>query len=353
MEYAYSLENLRKTLETAKGKAFAENVKKYYEENYANKPLTVLSYAKYKLIHTTGERTPYQEEYHDRRNRLYLLQILSVYDNAYISDLEDLISAICEEYSWVLPAHNAREFGRFDYTEIDLASAESAFYLSETVYVLKDLLSSDIKKRVHTRIYERIVENFESREFVFDNLGNNWCSVCGGGVGVAYLYAFPESFERVKDRVFGLMEKYLLSIGEDGYCIEGTGYWQYGFGAFALFFDVYVNMTGEYPEILKSEKVVNTINFLTNAYLGGNKYLPYGDGGAQTFSGNVEIFSGIKNLFKDKFVMPKKLDGNYLDDMIAGKMLATPKKGLGFRAINAINLFSFIIFSSFRFNLVI
>lgn len=339
MGYVYSLENLVKTLNTEKGKELAEKAKKAYEENYANQPITVLSYAKYKLIHETGERAPFEDEYFDRRNRLRLLQILAVYDKKYITDLEDLLSAICEEYTWVLPAHCKRSFGRFDYSEIDLFSSETALYLSETVFVLKDLLSKDIKSRIHERLYERIVRNFENRNFVFDELQNNWCAVCGAGVGVTYLYAFPECFDRIKDRIFKLMEQYLLSIGEDGYCVEGTNYWQYGFGFFALFFDVYVNMTGDYPEILKRKKVVNTVKFLNDVYLGGKKYLPYGDGGVKEFTGYLDIYSCIKNLFKKEFTLPKSFGADFIDETLSGDGVKAFKKGLGFRVINAINLF--------------
>lgn len=340
MEYVYSLKNLRKSLDGKAGKEFVGLAKKLYEELYQGKPITVLSYAKRKLIHTTGERAPFEEEYFDRRRRLALLQILAVADDSYLGDLEDLLSAICEECTWVLPPHNAIENNCFDYTEIDLFSAETAFYLSETACALKEKLGCDIKSRINDCLYERIVKNFESREFVFDSLDNNWCAVCGAGVGITYLYAFPERFGKVKDRLFGLMDKYLSGIGEDGFCFEGANYWQYGFGFFALFFDVYVNLTGDYPEVLKSEKVFNTLNFLSDTYLDGKKYVPYGDGGIQNFTAYVDIFAGIKNLFKDKFFEPDCDYKDYFSVLSSGNVLKTFRKGLGFRAINSLNLFS-------------
>ena len=209
MSYIYSCDNLKKILLTQRGQNFIKNIENIYQNVFLNKPRLNLTYSKFKLIHTTGNRSLYENEFFDRRRRLCFLQMLSVYDDKYIEPLEDILSAICEEYTWILPAHCTKENKSFDYTEIDLVSAETAFYLSETIYILQDKLSSDIIKRVKTCLYDRIVNNFESRKFVFDDLENNWCAVCGAGVGITYLYVFPERFEKIKGRIFDLMHKYL------------------------------------------------------------------------------------------------------------------------------------------------
>ncbi len=331
MSYYYNYDKLKKILQTQRGQNFIKNIELVYQDEFASKPILSLTYSKFKLIHTTGNRSHYEAECFDRRRRLCFLQMLAVYDDKYIEPLEDIISAICEEFTWVLPAHCARENNSFDYTEIDLFSAEVAFYLSETVYVLKEKLSDDIKKRVQTCLYERIVKNFESRKFVFDDLENNWCAVCGAGVGITYLYSFPERFDKVKDRIFGLMEKYLNGQGEDGFCFEGLGYWQYGFGFFCFFFDVYTKMTGDYPDLLNSKKVLGMINFVTDSHLDGSRYLPYGDGGSEKFIPSIEMLSAVKSLFGDKFIEPNCETEDFL------KVVHQPnRKGVGFRIIETI-----------------
>lgn len=331
MSYFYSCDNLNKILQTQRGKKFIKNIEAIYQNEFESKPILNLSYSKFKLIHTTGNRSLFENEYFDRRRRLCFLQMLSVYDDKYIEPLEDILAAICEEYTWVLPAHCARESNSFDYSEIDLTSAETAFYLSETIYLLNEKLSSDIKKRVKNCLQERIVKLFESRKFVFDDLENNWCAVCGAGVGITYLYAFPERFDFVKDRIFGLMQKYLNGQGEDGFCYEGLGYWQYGFGFFCFFFDVYSKITGEHPAVLKSKKVLGMINFVTDSHLDGGKFLPYGDGGSENFVPIIEMISAIKSLFGDKFIEPNCEAEDFL------KVAMKPnRKGVGFRIISAI-----------------
>ena len=332
MSYYYCYDNLKNILQRKRGQKFIKNIELLYQNEFASKPILSLTYSKYKLIHTTGNRSLFESEYFDRRRRLCVLQMLAIYDDKYLEPLEDILSAICEEFTWILPAHCARENNSFDYTEIDLVSAETGFYLSETLYILKDKLSNDIKKRVKTCLNERIVKNFESRKFVFDELENNWCAVCGAGVGITYLYAFPERFGKIKDRIFGLMQKYLNGQGEDGFCYEGLGYWQYGFAFFCFFFDVYTKITGEYPDVLNSKKVLNMVNFVTDSHLDGGKYLPYGDGGSENFVPNVEMMCGIKSLFGDKFIEPNCEAEDFLK-----VALQSSRRGLGFRIINAIS----------------
>jgi len=65
-----------------------------------------------------------------------LLQVLAIYDDKYIELLEDIVSAICDEITWSIPAHCLdRETGNtYKYYEIDLFASETAFYLAETAF---------------------------------------------------------------------------------------------------------------------------------------------------------------------------------------------------------------------------
>ena len=82
----------------------------------------------------------------------------------YLDDLEEILAGICDKYTWILPAHSHLKNGKFDYTVIDLYSAETAFYLSETAFVFGDKLSIDIRDRIEYSLKTKIVENFEKRE---------------------------------------------------------------------------------------------------------------------------------------------------------------------------------------------
>ncbi len=320
--YCYNYKDLQASTKTEKGKEYIAKIKELYEQRFQDKPITVLSHAYAKLYYQTGNRQKYQEQYFDRRQRLELLQILAVSDDKYIEPLEEIISAICDEYSWALPAHSLiKDENVFDPTVIDLNSSETGFALAETYYVLGEKLSNDIKNRIKVSLEQKIIKNYESRTFVFDNLHNNWASVCSAGVGGTYLYVFPERFSSVETRIISTLKNYLDSIDEEGYCAEGMGYWAYGFGYFCVFFDVYHNLTGKWHSLLDLPKVRNATKYYNNANLGGGEFLPYADGGVRQAKIDPHVVYAIKNLFPNDFIITEEIPFN------------APTRTLGFRSV--------------------
>ena len=271
----YQINNLKEKLNNTDGKRLFQRCLSLYNQKFADKPINALDYSKFKLIYKTGNRSLYQEEYLLRRERLALLQILGLSDDKYLEDLENTLAAICGEFTWIWPAHclKNKETGEFDYTVVDLFSSQTAFYLSETLAIFDEKLSADIKYRVKTAIKEKVLDNFESRTFWWETkYGTNWTSVCGGSVGIAYIYAFPERFSLIKDRIFALMEDYLRGIHEDGVCEEGASYYAYGFGFLCLFADVYKQEFDEIPSFLQNEKVVKSLNYFQHSIFRHSSY---------------------------------------------------------------------------------
>ncbi len=325
--FAYSYERLCRIARDGAGQRFMQQIKEAYEKDYEGKPIYALDYFQFKRFYMDGDRSTFQEQYFDRRRRLMFLQALALTDDGYINDLENIMSAICDEFMWILPAHAFEEEVVAKHHYIDLFSAETAFYLAETVYVFGDKLSKDIRNKVKISVKMKIIDVFETGTYFFETVHNNWAAVCSCGVGLAYLYLFPERFPAVKDKVFNCMEHYLIGIGEEGYCSEGVAYWQYGFGFFAIFFDVYTQLTGDRPAILSCPTVLNLLKYAANARMLGDVYLPYADGGRVSFVASPEMTYSIKNLFGDAFqLLPMEL--NLRGD-----------KALMFRALHGIDKF--------------
>ncbi|MCQ2399469.1 MAG: heparinase II/III family protein, partial [Clostridia bacterium] len=302
----YELTKLKGKLNSPDGQRLLKRCLDIYCERYSDKPINSLPYDKFKLIYKTGNRLLYQEEYLSRRERLALLQILTVHDDKYVDDLENVLCAICDEFTWIWPAHclKNKDGGEFDYTVIDLYSSQTAFYLSETLLIFDEILSADIKYRIKISIKEKIIDNFENRTFWWETpLGTNWTSVCGGSVGIAYLYAFPERFDAVKDRIFTLMEDYLRGIHDDGVCEEGPSYFAYGFGFLCLFAEAYQQKTGEMPKFMRSRKIENSLNYYQNSILGG-KYIQIGDQLSVDVKDYPVYELVIKKMFPSEFLLP-------------------------------------------------
>lgn len=302
--FSYGYENLKNAVQTETGKRLVEFYRAEYEKKYLGSLPPQLKYSDYKLIYINGDRHKYQEVYFEKVTRLMMLQVLAISDDKYLSELEDLLACICDEFTWVLPAHNLNKDNTFDYTIIDLFSAERAFALAETVCVFQDKLTVDIRNRIKIALQSKIIDNYESRRFLWDDCTHNWAAVCSCGVGLTYLYMFPEKFPAVKDRIFNSMRNYINGVNDDGVVTEGIGYLDYGFGMFCVFHDVYVQLTGEIPETLKDPKIEKILQFAANANLGGGLFLPFADGGFKWHYSEACIHYAIKNLFKDKYELP-------------------------------------------------
>lgn len=306
--FAYNYEDLSRIARSEIGQKYIQPIKSEYEREYQGKPIYAFDYSLFKRFYIDGNRGAFQDQYFHRRRRLMLLQALSLVDDSYLEDLENIMSAICDEFIWIIPAHAFENDVVAKYHYIDLFSAETAFYLAETSYVFGDKLSKDIRNKIKISVKMKIVDIFESGTYFFEEIHNNWAAVCSCGVGLAYLYLFPERFPAVKDKIFSCMEHYLLGIGEEGYCEEGISYWEYGFGFFSIFFDVYTQLTGDRPAILSSPAVLNTLKYPANAYMKDGVYLPYADGGRTEFAASPEIIYAVKNLFGDAFdLIPMRL----------------------------------------------
>ncbi len=312
--YCYDYKKLKQITQTENGFAYVKSLLNFYNENYAKKPILALNYSYAKLYHLDGNRVKFQDMYFERRKRLMILQVLAVADDTYIEDLEEIISAICDEYTWVVPAHT--------HSEIDLFSAETAMYLAETVYVLQDKLSKDIRERVYRSVENKIVKIYENvGRFHWENFMNNWMAVCGCGIGLAYLYLFPERFDLVKERILNTVNCYIKALDCEGYCNEGYSYWVYGFGFFCLFYDVYEQLTGEHASVLDSEIIKKTLQYGQNAILDETVFLPFADGGSKGEHDEAVILSTVERMFDINLY----INGN--------ELLCPSNQALGYRVL--------------------
>lgn len=325
--YRYSIENIKDIISREKGKALVLEYKKFYDETYKDKPLAPLCYLNYKRIYLDGNRTDWQVGYYERRRRLALLQILAIYDESYLNDLEEILFAICNEFTWILPAHSYVKDSKFNYNFIDLFSSETGFYLAETAYVFGDKLSIDIRDRIKASLKQKIVDPFESETMWWEEDDNNWTSVCSASVGATYLLAFPERFNIIEKRVNACMEQYLNGLREDGTTTEGVLYWDYGFSFFCLYCDVYREIIGKDYALKSSSKVKKTISFINNAIFEGGLCIPFADGWVPGWVRTGNQVCMVKNIYPDEFRLPKT---NPRD-------LAT--KALGWRVLYCIDKF--------------
>ena len=215
-------------------------------EEYLSSPIPSLPLSLFRRFMRDGNRSEYEKPYFERRRRIAVLAILCrLYGDKYKDALEDLLWAVLEESSWALPAHlhelYTEEYDRK--TFLDLFSTETGALLAETDHVLADRLSAFVRERIGFAVRERIIAPFFTRyHWEWMDGPDNWDAVCTSQVALCMMYLGTETELRRAEPTFArAIDFFLSTYGEDGCCLEGLPYWNYGFGCLLNYADAIRN----------------------------------------------------------------------------------------------------------------
>lgn len=260
-------------------KNFREDLKRNYLLYCRDKEVSFLKFSDEFEYLKTGNRDRYQTPYFNRRIQMSIYAIYAMLypeNNEYLEKLQDVICAICDEYTWILPAHRVAE--SFNYKHIiDLFAGETGLYLSEIKYMLIDRLNPIVVDRITEKLEERILSNFENYGQGFESSTANWAAVCGGSIGITFLYENPQRFVGVRERIEKCMDNYLSGILEDGACTEGVSYWNYGFSFFVMYHDILRQRSYGWVDKFNNAKVEKLASFFTNMVLDENNMVSFAD----------------------------------------------------------------------------
>ena len=220
----------------------------------------------------TGNRTRCQRVLWQRHGRIGTLVLAECIENQgrFIGPIEEAIRAVCSEKTWLLPAHD-RGMANFKgkTVEIDLAVAAVSWNMATADYWLGERLSREVRDLIHAELERRTLGPFESyvktgKPRLWWATGtNNWNAVCLAGVTGTAL-AQVKSRER---RAFFVasaekyIEYFLTGFTADGYCSEGLGYWNYGFGHYVLLGETLHQATGGKLDLFDRPKVGEIARF--------------------------------------------------------------------------------------------
>ena len=250
----------------------------------------------YLLTTRTGNRSEYQKVYFGRTT---MLRELCAAERAegkgeFVARIEELLDALCSMRTWVLPAHDLKliNFNGTDVT-IDLFSSGVAFLLAEALEMVGDRLPPELRSRVRAEAERRVLAPYRAANAVsgVDNRakGNwwffrrsNWNAVCHANVVRAALAmvddrtdraAFVEAAERAQ--LF-----FLESFLPDGYCSEGGGYWNYGYGHFLEMCRAVKAATGGKVDFTRMPRAKEAMLYGFRYRICGNICPVFADGGA-------------------------------------------------------------------------
>ncbi|MBE6609897.1 MAG: hypothetical protein E7634_04445 [Ruminococcaceae bacterium] len=285
-----------------------------WDKHCQSDDIEALRYSDFKLFWTTGDRKIYEAQYFSKRHRLeYSAFLALIYpeEEKYINKAMDLIYAICDEYTWCLPAHQ-RVLEVNNNCRVDLFASETGYHLSEILTLLGDRLDPLIKNRIMAETERRIVIPYSSVSNYgwWENGTSNWTAVCTGSVAGMMMHLYPEKAKELIPRFEASMRRFLSGFGDDGICFEGCGYWGYGFGFFTLYADLIKKFTDGEIDWWKLDKVKTVATFLQKMFLSENSSVSFADGGGRlTYS--PWLLHYLKNKYpSDVLVYDPKYGGN-------------------------------------------
>jgi hypothetical protein len=256
-------------------------------QEFNSKPIAALPFQEYDWYRAKGSRIEFEALYFDRRRRLATLVVAALREGveAHRIALENTMWAICDEYTWCLPAHLLNHDPAVEgeeYKHIDLFASETAHALSETCHMFRGQLDGQVVRRVKREIMKRVLEPYMvlKRVYWWETCTINWSAVCAGNIGMAAIYLLPDSKELmpVIQRVLDAMTCFLEGFSEEGACLEGLGYWYYGFGYYVYFAELLKQRTGGKVDILQSDgKARRIAQFPQRCFLQGNHIANFSD----------------------------------------------------------------------------
>lgn len=289
-----------------------------------------LTFSLFKIFGETGSRLEFEKVYFEKRRRLTTFAILVLLEpeqDEYLTALENTIWSVCNEYSWCLPAHlqNSPEtsvnvnYSLFEPSKkeysIDLFAAETAFSLAEIVKLTEEYLNPQICKRIYEEVFNRIFLPFKEKPFGWEKQTHNWAAVCAGSIGSAALHLINDQDElaSILERVMDAMDSYLKGFQDDGICLEGYGYWQYGFGYYVYFADLLKKKTEGKLNLFESEKVHQIALFQQRTFLNRNLVVNFSDS-LPTASVFLGLSHYLSKIYSDFEVPETYLRSHYTDD---------------------------------------
>ncbi|MBR2460961.1 MAG: heparinase II/III family protein [Clostridia bacterium] len=266
-----------------------------------------LKYSEFKLFWTTGDRAQYERPYFHRRamaENAALLSLVYPDESKYTEKLMDILYAICDEYTWCLPAHQGK-LEPNNNSRIDLFASETGYMLAEIDVLLRDRLDPLIHNRIMAETERRIVKPFCGVENYgwWENGNTNWTAVCMGSVACTLMLLYPELADEIFiARANTAMDRFLDGFGPDGICFEGCGYWGYGFGFFVLYADMVRTYTEGRCDYFKQERVKRVACFPQKMFLSGNAGVSFSDGG-RTLGYGIWIMHYLKKEYPDDILV--------------------------------------------------
>ena len=270
-------------------------VRAYYQGaamRYFEAPIPVLPAIRYLDFSRDGNRSRFEALYFDRRRALHALLMAECLENngKYMESIVNLVWAICEESSWVIPAHIGTELPDIENVPyyIDLFSAETGSVLAWTLYFLRsrlDAYSPLIARRVELEISRRILTPYLQRDDMrwmglnHDRPVNNWNPWINSNVLACALLLETNEDRRARlaNKVAASTQRFLDFYREDGGCDEGPAYFNVAGASVLDVLELFDIATNGKATVYHQPLIQNMARYIMYAHVSGPYHINFAD----------------------------------------------------------------------------
>ncbi|MGN1409346.1 MAG: heparinase II/III family protein [Eubacteriales bacterium] len=259
----------------------------------------------YMQYYRTGNRSNFESPYFARRNNLFTLTVAELTEKKgrFTDKIIDYVWAICEESTWVIPAHYAPCHGNpknclcdafnlndgDDVRYIDLFSAETGAVLAWVWYLLEDELNEVtpvIRRRIRDMLGNRILHPY----YTYDNMNwvgksgnvlNNWTPWIISNVLVVVMLCETdfEKREFSTKHAMTILDRFTSFYKSDGGCDEGPGYWNVAGASYFDCLEILWDLTGGTVDLFRNPFVRKMGEYIADFNLTGNVFVNFADAG--------------------------------------------------------------------------
>ena len=243
-----------------------------------------------------GNRTHYQAPYFQRTVNLKALVIAECLENKgrFMPKIVEYVDAICAERTWTMPAHDIplKAFNG-EWMNVDLGASHRAENCSWILAALKGVLPEATAAKMRAELERRIFAPVrricgvkalsECRPMWWFQGKSNWTAVCQSCVVRSALLVVEDRTDRAVfiEGAERSVPGFLSGFTDDGYCTEGIGYWNYGFGNFLSLSIAVREATGGKLDFCASDKAKKVMEYGTGILVAGEVGAPIADGGGR------------------------------------------------------------------------
>lgn len=269
-------------------------------EKYLEMEIKVLTLSQYRQYWESGVLSHFGAHYQERGRAMFALGMAEWIEGKgrFTDKLCDVIWAICEEATWVLPQHSGHIPGRGGskvppvvgdrYVHgIELGSAYRTAAMAVIYHYCADVLdavSPIIRERMLYEMNRRTVKPFLNTNFtwsgVYDGRCNNWCpwNVSNILLTVALTEERMAVRERTVEKAMQFLDNFVNGYQPDGGCSEGPTYWAAAGGALFDCLETLYDMTGGKLDLFDNELVRKMGEYECTMNISGKKFVNFADG---------------------------------------------------------------------------